>query len=234
MKILIVDDDRDLVNMLRFLFERESYSVATAFDGEIALRMFQTEAPDLIVLDLSMPRRSGFEVLHELRRTSQVPVMVLTALGEEDNLVMALDDGADDYLTKPFKPKELKARVRALLRRAAAPPESEEKYSKSLVIGDISLNAHTMQVSVAGREVKLTRTEFALLQYLMVNYEKVVSASDIIANVWGYDAEQNEDLVRVAISRLRHKIEPEPSTPRYISTMSGVGYRFVNRQSNHS
>ncbi len=226
-KILLVDDDRDLVDMLRYIFQREGYTIITAYDGEVALRAFKAESPDLIVLDLSMPKRSGFQVLQEIRQVSKVPVIVLTCLGDEDHLVAALERGADDYLAKPFRPRELKARTNALLRRAHHGKQSGDKSLKPLLLGDISLNAKTMEVSVAGRVVKLTRTEFALLQYLMVNYDTVLSQSDIIANVWGFDAEGNEDLVRVTISRLRRKIEPEPTSPRYIVTVPGVGYRFI-------
>jgi two-component system response regulator VicR len=226
-KILLVDDDRDLVDMLRYIFQREGYTIITAYDGEVALRAFKAESPDLIVLDLSMPKRSGFQVLQEIRRMSKVPVIVLTCLGDEDHLVTALEGGADDYLAKPFRPRELKARTSALLRRAQHGKESRDKALKPLLLGDISLNAKTTDVFVAGRVVKLTRTEFALLQYLMVNYDIVLSQSDIIANVWGFDAEGNDDLVRVTISRLRRKIEPDPTSPRYIVTVPGVGYRFI-------
>jgi DNA-binding response OmpR family regulator len=230
MKILLADDDRDLVDMLRYVFQRDGYTVATAFDGEGALRSFQAEAPDLIVLDLMMPKRSGFDVLREIRQTSKTPIIVLTALGDEENTVNALDGGADDYLAKPFRPRELRARVKSILRRGLNQTENEERTAP-LLIGDIQLNAKTQEVSVAGRSVNLTPTEFTLLQHLMVNYDQVLSSSQIIASVWGYDAEQNEELVRVTISRLRHKIEPDPSAPRYIVTVPGVGYRFVYRRS---
>lgn len=228
MKILLADDDRDLVDMLRYVFQRDGYAVATAFDGQAALSAFQGEAPDLIVLDLMMPKRSGLEVLQDIRRTSKIPIIILTSLGDEENTVNALEGGADDYLAKPFRPRELRSRVKALLRRASSQP-GEGKAAKPLLIGDIRLNAKTQQVSVSGQAVKLTPTEFALLQHLMVNYDQVLSSSDIVASVWGYDAEQSEELVRVTISRLRHKIEPDPSAPRYIITVPGVGYRFVYR-----
>jgi DNA-binding response OmpR family regulator len=229
MKILLADDDRDLVDMLRFILQREGYTIVTAFDGEVALRVFKAESPDLIVLDLSMPRLSGFEVLQEIRRASKVPVIVLTCLGDEDHLVSALERGADDYLAKPFRLRELKARTSALLRRVRDRGADGEKPIKPLLLGDISLNAKTMEVCVAGRAVKLTRTEFALLQYLMLNYDTVQSSSDIIANVWGFSDEANEDLVRVTISRLRRKIEPDSTSPRYVVNVPGFGYRFVFR-----
>ena len=230
MKILLADDDRDLVDMLRYVFQRDGYTVVTAFDGEAALRVLQVEAPDLIVLDLLMPRRSGLDVLRDIRRVSKIPVIILTSLGDEENTVNALDIGADDYLAKPFRPRELRARIKSLLRRALDRTESEEKLPKPLLIGDIRLNARTQEVSVSGKQVKLTPTEFTLLQHFMVNYDQVLSSSDLIANVWGFDAEENEELVRVTVSRLRRKIEPDPASPRYIVTIPGVGYRFAFRR----
>jgi DNA-binding response OmpR family regulator len=229
MRILLAGDDRDLVDMLRCVFQRDSYSVSTAFVGEATLPAFQADCPDLIVLDLLMPKKIRLEVLAEIRRVSKVPIIVLTSVGDEENTVNALDGGADDYLAKPFRPRELRARVKSQLRRGLNQAEGEEK-PKPLLIGDMQLNARTQEVSVSGRFVKLTPTEFALLQHFKVNYDQVLSSSDLIANVWGYDAEGNEELVRVTISRLRHKIEPDPSSPRYIVNVPGVGYRFVYRR----
>ncbi len=227
MKILLADDDHDLIDMLRYVFQREGYGVVTAPDGEAALRTFKLECPDLIVLDLSMPKRTGIEILREIRHTSKVPVIILTCMGDEEHLVEALEAGADDYVSKPFRPRELKARTKALLRRSSDHVEHTERSQKPLLIGDISINARTMEVSVAGNPVKLTRTEFALLEYMMLNHDKVLSPSALIANVWGFDAEQNEDTVRVTISRLRRKIEPDPSCPCYIINVPGLGYRFL-------
>jgi DNA-binding response OmpR family regulator len=226
MKILLVDDDRDLVDMLRYVFQRDGYTVATAFDGDGALRAFKAEAPNLIILDLLMPKRCGLDVLCEIRKGSKTPIIVLTALGDEENTVNALDSGADDYLAKPFRPRELRARVRSLLRRGPGKNGDEESHAP-LLIGDIQINAKTQEVAVAGNSVKLTPTEFALLEHLMVNHDQVLSPSQIISCVWGYDSEKNEELVRVTLSRLRHKIEPDPSSPRYIVTVPGVGYRFI-------
>lgn len=137
--------------------------------------------------------------------------------------------GADDYLAKPFRPRELRARVKSLMRRGLGQTEDEERTAPFLV-GEIQINAKTQEVLVAGRSVKLTPTEFSLLQHLMVNYDQVLSSTQLISSVWGYDAEVNDELVRVTVSRLRHKIEPDPSSPRYVITVPGVGYRFVYRQ----
>lgn len=225
MKILLVDDDRDLVDMLRYVFQRDGFTVATAYDGEPALRSFQAEAPDLIVLDLMMPKRSGFDVLQEIRRVSKVPIIVLTALGDEENTVNALDSGADDYVAKPFRPRELRARVRSLLRRGHA--ENEKRFAP-LIVGDIHLNVKTRQVSVSGQLVRLSRIEFSLLHYFMINHDLVLTYSDLMANVWNFQYGEDDELVRVTISRLRRKIEPDPACPFHILTIPGVGYRFAS------
>jgi DNA-binding response OmpR family regulator len=226
MKILLADDDRDLIDLLRYSFQRVGYSVVLAFDGESALRMIQTELPDLVVLDLMMPRRNGMEVLKEMRRSSYVPVIVLTALGDEDHVVDALQLGADDYIVKPFRPRELNARAHALLRRSQQPVLSSGNMAQPIVIGDVSLNPSTRQVEVGERQVQLSRIEFSLLHYLMLNRNVVLSIGNIIANVWGYEGEENAEVVKVAVSRLRRKMEDDSANPRYIVNVPGVGYQF--------
>jgi two-component system, OmpR family, response regulator RpaB len=224
MKILLVDDDRDLVDLLRYAFKRDRHTPVTAFDGEAALRVYETEGADVVVLDMNMPKRDGLSVLQELRRQSQVPVIMLTAMGDEDHLVKAFEMGADDYLVKPFRPRELNMRVEALIRRSTLPSSSQPASSRTLICGEVTLDPQQRVVTVSKRAVRLTKNEFALLHYLMLNSEITVSTSDILANVWGYDTEESEDLVKVAISRLRHKVEADPSQPHYIKTMYGVGY----------
>ncbi|MBI5303137.1 MAG: response regulator transcription factor [Chloroflexi bacterium] len=230
MKVLLADDDRDLVDLLRYTFQRAGYSVVTAFDGEMALRALKAEAPDLVVLDLMMPKRNGMEVLKDARRDGDVPIIVLTGLGDEDHVVSALELGADDYLVKPFRPRELRARAQSLLRRSTSDSTSQPKMALPLALGDIKLDPNAREVSVAGAATQLTRTEFDLLHYLMRNREVVLSASDIIAAVWGYEADENDEVVKVAISRLRRKIEHDPSNPRYIVTVHGVGYKFQSKE----
>ena len=225
-KILLADDDRDLVDILRYTFQRDGYSVLLAFDGEMALRMLQSESLDLVVLDLMMPKRNGMEVLREMRLSSNVPVIVLTALGDEDHVVDALQLGADDYLLKPFRPRELRARAAALLRRSRSQPKPRDKSLQPIELGNVMLNPNTRQVTVAGQPVQLSRTEFSLLHYLMVNRNIALALSDIMANVWGYDANDNDEVVKVTVSRLRRKMEADPAQPRYIVNVPGVGYMF--------
>lgn len=227
MKLLFADDDRDLLDMLRYIFQRDGYSVVTSLDGEAALRSHRLERPDLIVLDLNMPKRSGMEVLQEIRRESRVPVIALTCMGDEGHMVSALEKGADDYVAKPFRPSELKARVKAVLRRSREWMGEDIRERGPLLMGDISLNTKTMEVRVSGRSVRLTRKEFSLLQYLMVNSDRIMASSDILAHVWGYDGEQSDESLRTTIARLRRKIEPDPSNPTFIVNVSGMGYRFV-------
>ncbi len=226
MKILLADDDRDLVDLLRYSFQRIGYSVVLAYDGESALQAVETESPDLIVLDLMMPKRNGMEVLKEIRRLGNLPVIVLTALGDEDHVVDALQLGADDYLVKPFRPRELNARAQALLRRSQQQASALPRLAWPMEIGGVSLNPATRQVTVEGRPVQLSRTEFSLLHYLMLNRNMVLSLASIIANVWGYEADENVEVVKVVVSRLRRKIESDSSHPQYIVNVPGVGYKF--------
>lgn len=225
-KILFVDDDRDLVGILRYTFQRDGYSVVTAFDGEAGLRAIKAEIPDIVVLDLMMPRRSGIEVLEEMRQFKNVPVIVLTALGDEENVVSALGLGADDYVVKPFRPRELKARVQALVRRSRGKIEAQDALTAPLDLAGVKLNPVSHEVIVGNRPVSLTRTEFALLQYLMANHDAVIAVPEIVASVWGYEAEESDEVVKVTVSRLRRKIEPDPAKPRYIINLPGVGYKF--------
>jgi DNA-binding response OmpR family regulator len=229
MKVLLADDDRDLVDLLRYAFQRDGYAVITAFDGEAALRVLQSESPDLVILDLMMPKRNGIEVLREIRRHANMPVIMLTALGDEEHVVNALQIGADDYLVKPFRPRELMARAQALLRRSRDHADAQERGSQPLSLGGVTLDSGAREVTAGGRPVQLTRTEFELLHYLMLNHDMVVRLSDIVANVWGYDAEGNEELVKVAISRLRRKLEKDSACPRCIVNVQGVGYKFQSK-----
>ena len=231
MKILLADDDQDLVDLLRHAFQRDGYKVVTALDGDVATRLFQLESPDLVILDLNMPKRSGMDVLRDVTRHSNTPVMVLSVMQDEDKVVEALDIGADEYLFKPFRLRELRARTRALLRRSRSSSQFNGKQLSPTVIGDIRLMPRAHEVSVAGQPVRLTPTEFALLQFLVANHDIIVSPSDIVANVWSYDANDTGEMVRVFISRLRRKIEADPSHPSYIINVPGVGYKFESKPS---
>lgn len=226
MKILVADDDRDLVDLIRYGFHREGYSVVTSFDGESTLRVFQAENPDLVVLDMLMPKRSGLEVLQEIRKKTDVPILVLSAQRDEDYIVNALYKGADDYMVKPFGPRELRARTRALIRRTLEQSNKRTMQGLPLQLGHITLNPQTREVHGNNKKIHLTRTEFDLLMHLMVNHDTVVSFDDLLANVWGYDGEQNYQVVKVTISRLRRKLGDDSSAPRYIINVQGTGYLF--------
>ena len=224
MKILLADDDQELVDLLRYAFKRDGHTPVLAYDGDVAWRVFASEQPNVVILDLNMPKRSGLNVLAEIRRHSQVPVLMLTGIGDEDNLVNALKAGADDYLVKPFRPRELKARIEALLRRSQSTHPHQAAPGAPLRCGNLTLDPRRRAVTIADRPVRLTRNEFALLHYLMLNRETVVNVSNIIMHVWGYDADESEDIVKMTVSRLRRKIEPDPAHPSYIKTVHGVGY----------
>lgn len=227
MKVLVADDDRDINDLLRYIFQREGFNVLTAEDGMGAWHSFLIEAPDLVILDVNMPKRDGLELLRALRAQSHVPVIMVTIATDEASIVRALELGADDYMTKPFRVAELRARVRALLRRRHNWIDSPLNTKRALTRGDIFLDPNTCQVTVRGAAVHLTRTEFSLLHYLILNMGIVVRTNTILENVWGYDTEESDEVVRVTISRLRKKIEPDPSLPRYIINTPGIGYKFI-------
>lgn len=226
MKILVADDDRDLVDLIRYTFHREGYTVVTSFDGEMTLRVFQSEKPDLVVLDLLMPRRDGMEVLQEIRKATDVPIIMLSAQRDEEHIVNALYKGADDYMVKPFGPHELRARTKALMRRTVERSDKRTMQGSPLEFGQVKLNPQTREVFVGEKQVHLTRTEFSLLMHLMINHDTVISFDDLLSNVWGYDGEQNYQVVKVTISRLRRKLGDDSTFPRYIVNVPGTGYRF--------
>ncbi len=229
MKVLVVDDDRDLVDLLRYVFQREGYSVVMAFDGTDALAVFQEEAPALVIMDMIMPKCDGLCALREMRQLGNVPVIILSALNDEDHIVNALRAGADDYIVKPFRPRELVVRVEALLRRC--PSSIQPRHTPAtLEFGAVQLEPTMREVTIDGRRVRLTRTECALLQYLMLHRDVAISVSDLIAAVWGYEADGNNEVVKVTISKLRHKVEPDPSSPRYIINIAGFGYKFQSTE----
>ena len=230
MKVLIADDDRELVALLGYALKRDGHRVISAYDGLTALQLLQLEKPDLVLLDVNMPKRTGLEVLGELRHRSKVPVLMLTVHADEDSVVSALELGADDYVCKPFRPRELRARVRALFRRHQDWPSTNTTHTEMLVLGDISLDPVAHQVKARGAPIKLTPIEFSLLHYLMMNRDGVVTPSSIMTNVWGYDADETDDVVRMSIMRLRQKIERDPAKPRAIVNVHGIGYMFQTEE----
>jgi len=225
-RILVVDDEISIVKFLRANLESKGYEVLAAMNGAEALQTFEMEFPDLVLLDIMMPKMDGFEVCHRLREWSQIPIIMLSARGDESDKVKCLDLGADDYITKPFGAGELIARVRAVLRRtkAAATTPSQPSFTS----GDLQINFAQRRVTMAGKEVKLTPTEYSLLQELVVNAGKVLSHIHLLNKVWGLEYREDRQYLHVFVRRLRAKLEAVPRNPRYIITVSGVGYQFTD------
>jgi two-component system KDP operon response regulator KdpE len=223
-RILVVDDEPQLIRVLRTGLKSRGYDVCGASDGETGLEMFSEWHPDLVITDLAMPNVDGLEFCRRLRALSQVPIIVLSAKGEEKTKVEALDIGADDFVTKPFGIDELLARVRASLRRANAPPISEATQT-TLAVGDFQVNLESRQVKVRGAEVHLTPKEFDLLIYLIKHSGKVLTHRTLLAAIWGSNYVEQNEYLRVFVGNLRKKIEPD-ATPRYIVTEPWIGYRF--------
>ena len=216
-RVLVVEDDEDIADVLRRSLRNEGYEVRTSADGVEALDVAAGFFPDLVVLDLGLPRLDGVEVCRRLRADSDVPILMLTARSETEDRVGGLDSGADDYLVKPFERKELLARIRALLRRR--PPRG----AASLQVGDLTLNPDTREVHRGAREIELTNREFELLEYLMLNQRLVVSRERLLDEVWGYDPMAATNTVDVFISNLRRKLEAG-GEPRLLHTKRGAGY----------
>ena len=221
-KILIVDDEYQITRVLKRSFLAHRYDVRTASDGEAALDLFHDFHPDLIITDLQMPEMNGIELCREIRKISEIPIIVLSVKGEEKTKVEALDAGADDYVTKPFGMDELLARVRATLRRAP----TDKREDSLLEIGDFSIDLETYKVSVRREEVHLTPKEFELLTYFARNDGKVLTHRNLLAAVWGGNFTEQTEYLRVFIGNLRKKIQPNPAKPQYILTEPWVGYRF--------
>lgn len=224
--VLVVDDEQQILRAMRMSLPARGYEVRTAAGGAEALDEIRKEMPDLIILDLAMPKISGLEVCRCVRKSSSVPIIVLSAKELESDKVAALDMGADDYVTKPFGLDELLARMRAVLRRAPAP----DTRSRLLEAGDLTIDNDTRRVTVAGREVKLTPKEFEVLKYLATNAGKVVTQRALLQAVWGSESTEQTNYLRVFINQLRYKIEPDPQHPRYILTEPWVGYRFASNE----
>lgn len=224
-RILIAEDEAPLRNLIASLLTAEGFRVLEAQNGQEALELLQREPVDLAILDVMMPHCDGFEVTRWIRERSNIPIIILTALGNTDNIVHGFALGADDYITKPFTYKELRARLEAILRRMRW---AEEPPREPVVVqGDLVLDPAAHQVTVRGKVVHLTPIETELLRYLMLHPGEPLSKGDLFREVWGYDLVGSSNLVEVTIRRLREKIEMAPSFPRYIQTVRGVGYKFV-------
>jgi DNA-binding response OmpR family regulator len=220
--ILVVDDDKKIVDLVSLYLKRDGYSVLAAYDGQEALDMARRKQPDLVVLDLLLPELDGTDVCRLLRTESQVPIIMLTARSTDDDKLLGLNLGADDYVTKPFNPRELVARVRAVLRRA----HPEEAPAEDARFGDLTISFVRHEVLLLGQTVNLTPTEFRLLEALVREPGRAFSRADLLDRAFGYDYDGVERTVDVHIMNLRRKIEPEPARPRFIGTVAGVGYRF--------
>jgi two-component system KDP operon response regulator KdpE len=225
-RVLVVDDEPHLVRAVRMYLELQGYTVFGAHSGEEALDAVREKLPDLIILDVMMPGTDGFETLQVLRRLSDVPVIMLTARGEEDHKVRGLALGADDYVTKPFSQRELLARVQAVLRRAELP--ALQPKTRIDVDDQLSLDFDRGEVYRAGQPVRLTATEYRLLYHLASNPGRLMPTETLLAKVWGYEYREEEHYVRLYVSYLRQKIEPDPAHPKYILTVPGLGYKFVD------
>ena len=229
-RVLVVDDERRMVGFIRLNLEQDGFEVIEAYNGSEALERLRDSLPDLILLDVMMPDIDGFEVLRMIREISQVPVIMLTAKSEEEDKVKGLELGADDYVTKPFSPRELVSRVKAVLRRGSSFEEDEEGVIE--VDDRLKIDFGRREVWVDDELVKLRPTEYHLLYHLVQNAGWVLTHDQILTKVWGYEYRDEPHYVRLYINYLRKKIEEDPSNPKYILTERGVGYRFVDYKRN--
>ena len=224
-KVLVVDDEKLIVKGIRFSLEQDGMEVTCAYDGEEALHLAQENKFDMILLDIMLPKMDGFEVCQAIREFSNTPIVMLTAKGDDMDKILGLEYGADDYITKPFNILEVKARIKAIMRRTAA-SEPKEENSKVIESGDLKLDCESRRLFVQGREINLTAKEFDLLELLVMNPNKVYSRENLLNLVWGYEYPGDVRTVDVHVRRLREKIEPNPSEPKYVHTKWGVGYFY--------
>ena len=225
-KVLVVDDEKLIVKGIRFSLEQDNMSVTCAYDGEEALELVKNNDFDVVLLDVMLPKLTGFEVCQQIREFSDVPIIMLTAKGDDMDKILGLEYGADDYITKPFNILEVKARIKAIMRRSKNTKAEEEEASKVAVFEELKVDCDSRRVFINEEEVNLTAKEFDLLELLMFNPNKVYSRENLLNTVWGYDYPGDVRTVDVHIGRLREKIEANPSEPRYIHTKWGVGYFF--------
>ncbi|MGX6961677.1 response regulator YycF [Vagococcus xieshaowenii] len=228
-KILVVDDEKPISDIVKFNLTKEGYEVYTAYDGEEALERVEEVEPDLILLDLMLPKKDGLEVCREVRKNHDMPIIMVTAKDSEIDKVLGLELGADDYVTKPFSNRELAARVKANLRRqGTTSAKEEEDESNELEIGDLTIHPEAYMVSKRGEKIELTHREFELLHYLAKHIGQVMTREHLLQTVWGYDYFGDVRTVDVTVRRLREKIEDSPSHPTWLITRRGVGYYLRN------
>lgn len=224
-KVLVVDDEKLIVKGIRFSLEQDGMEVDCAYDGEEALRMAKDKEYDIMLLDVMLPKVTGFEVCQQIREFSSIPIVMLTAKGDDMDKILGLEYGADDYITKPFNILEVKARIKAIIRRTAKKAEADNK-GRTIQVGDLELDCEGRRVSISGKEINLTAKEFDVLELLVFNPNKVYSRENLLNIVWGYEYPGDVRTVDVHIRRLREKIEINPSEPKYVHTKWGVGYYF--------
>ncbi|WP_268912207.1 response regulator YycF [Lentilactobacillus sp. SPB1-3] len=229
-KILVVDDEKPIVDIEKFNLNKEGYEVYVAYDGEEALEQVKEVDPDLIILDLMLPKMDGLEVAREVRKTKDTPIIMVTAKDSELDKVLGLELGADDYVTKPFSNRELVARVKANLRRQATPSNTDDQneVTKDIEIGDLVIHPDAYSVSKRGESIELTHREFELLHYLAQHIGQVMTREHLLQTVWGYDYFGDVRTVDVTVRRLREKVEDNPSHPAWLVTRRGVGYYLRN------
>ncbi|WP_110513802.1 response regulator transcription factor [Herpetosiphon llansteffanensis] len=224
--ILVVDDEPNIREVVGLYLRREGHNVTEASDGEEALRLARQQPPDLVVLDLMLPKVTGLEVCRRLQSDQRTPVIMLTAKSEENDRIIGLGVGADDYVVKPFSPRELVARVEAVLRRVQPQPDSPPPDERPIELGALRVDPRTRDVQVAGKSISLTAREFDLLYFLARHRERVFTRDQLMELVWGYTFSADTSTVTVHIRRLREKIEDDPTAPRYLQTVWGVGYKL--------
>ena len=224
-RVLVVDDEKLIVKGIRFSLEQDGYDVDCAYDGEEALKLAKENVYDIILLDVMLPKYDGFEVCQQIREYSDVPIIMLTAKGDDMDKILGLDYGADDYITKPFNILEVKARIKAIMRRISK-QNTDQENEKVIVKGEMKIDCESRRVVIAGKEINLTAKEFDLLELLAMNPNKVYSRENLLNIVWGYEYPGDARTVDVHIRRLREKIETNPSDPKYVYTKWGVGYYF--------
>jgi len=227
-KVLVVDDEKLIVKGIRFSLEQDGMDVDCAYDGEEALAMARANEYDMILLDIMLPKMDGFEVCQAIREFSDMPIVMLTAKGDDMDKILGLEYGADDYITKPFNILEVKARIKAIMRRTYGPREKKETTSV-IVKGDLRLACDSRRLFIHDKEVNLTAKEFDLLELLVKNENKVYSREDLLGLVWGKDYPGDVRTVDVHVRRLREKIEANPSEPKYVHTKWGVGYYYSQK-----
>ncbi|MBO5237224.1 MAG: response regulator transcription factor [Lachnospiraceae bacterium] len=224
-RVLVVDDEKLIVKGIKFSLEQDDMQVDCAYDGEEALNMAKQTEYDMVLLDIMLPKMTGLEVCQQIREFSNMPIIMLTAKGEDMDKILGLEYGADDYITKPFNILEVKARMKAIIRRNAKKEDHSEKVRK-ITVGDLALDCDSRRVVIAGKEINLTAKEFDVLELLVFNPNKVYSRENLLKTIWGSDYPGDVRTVDVHIRRLREKIENNPGEPKYIHTKWGVGYYF--------